>query len=321
MLKVSIIGCGWLGKAFVDHNKNSHLFYCTISQEASYYYLISKNIDACKLILKDNYYFIDNSFLYKIVNSDVIIISIPPKRIDNIENYYPSQMNQLCLMLKQKRKEFSITKHTHVIFWSSTSVYPEFKKEIKYINEMYSFHPKDTIKQSGIAVRNAEKILQSYLTTNNNLLKNKSFTNMSYTIMRLGGLIGENRNAQRFLEKRNHFNLHKYSLLSPVNWVHQNDASNATKWIIENKKYGIYNIVAPYHPLRAKLYINVCEKSIISYEETFSRKCHKKIAHQWYNSTSKIINPINHHGKIISTNKIIQEGFAYCYENPEQFAI
>jgi nucleoside-diphosphate-sugar epimerase len=156
--------------------------------------------------------------------TDVLVISIPPRRIDGIERIFPAQIAQLIpLILK-----YGIRK---VIFISSTSVYPENRRKAKETDVL------SPDKASGKALVLAE-----------NLLKN--LIDFETTILRFGGLIGADRNPARFLLKSA-----QPVANAPVNLIHQDDCIGIITTILEQNLWGeILNACCPEHPLKKDFY-------------------------------------------------------------------
>jgi hypothetical protein len=111
-----------------------------------------------------------------------------------------------------------------IILMSSTSVYKEFDGEV---DETASITQKST-------QREAEELMLS--------LREKLL------ILRLGGLMGEDRISGRWKSVSSFTD-------GPVNYIHQDDViSIVQKMIRENIQDGIYNLVAPRHPLRSQVH-------------------------------------------------------------------
>jgi len=113
---------------------------------------------------------------------------------------------------------------TSLILMSSTSVYKEFDGQVDETAN---------ITQKSIQVQ-AEELM---LTLREELL-----------ILRLGGLMGDDRIAGRWKSVSRFTD-------GPVNYIHQDDViSIVQKMIHENIQDGIYNLVAPQHPLRSQVH-------------------------------------------------------------------
>jgi nucleoside-diphosphate-sugar epimerase len=111
-----------------------------------------------------------------------------------------------------------------LILMSSTSVYKEFDGQV---DETASITQKSTQTQAeALMLTRREKLL----------------------ILRLGGLMGEDRIAGRWKSVSSFPD-------GPVNYIHQDDViAIVQKMIRENIQNGIYNLVAPEHPLRSEVH-------------------------------------------------------------------
>jgi nucleoside-diphosphate-sugar epimerase len=119
---------------------------------------------------------------------------------------------------------------SNILLMSSISVYREFDTKV---DESVS------ITKIGLQ-KQAEDLML-------NLRKN-------VVILRLGGLMGDDRISGKWK---------KVSTFSDgeVNYIHSDDAINITKKIIENEIVnGIFNLVAPQHPLRSQVHKRNSEK-------------------------------------------------------------
>ena len=117
-----------------------------------------------------------------------------------------------------------------IILMSSTSVYREFDEEV---NE------KSIITKIALQ-KEAELLVQS--------LRKKVL------ILRLGGLMGEDRVAGKWK---------KVSTFTdgPVNYIHQDDVIGIVNFLIDTKiEEGLYNLVAPKHPLRSEVHAKNCKE-------------------------------------------------------------
>ncbi len=118
----------------------------------------------------------------------------------------------------------SINPKASIILMSSTSVYKEYDEEV---NE------ETTIIHTSLQREAEELVMQN----RNNVL-----------ILRLGGLMGEDRIAGKWKS------ISTFSD-SPVNYIHQEDILHiVAKLIDKDIKNGIYNLVAPLHPLRSQVH-------------------------------------------------------------------
>ncbi|MBA4410209.1 MAG: SDR family NAD(P)-dependent oxidoreductase [Bacteroidota bacterium] len=219
---VSILGCGWLGVPLAKHLlEKGFSVKGSVTSPEKFGMLSDAGILPFQIVLSDTEVIMDDPDFF---NCNVLIISIPPRRIEGIKKYYPAQIGQLIPFLLN----FGIQK---VIFISSTSVYPEdtgtAKEEGRNIPD----------KASGKALVLAE-----------NLLKN--LTDFETTIIRFGGLIGADRNPARFLLKSA-----QPIANAPVNLIHQEDCIGIISAIIGKNLWGeTLNACCPEHPLKKDFY-------------------------------------------------------------------
>jgi nucleoside-diphosphate-sugar epimerase len=219
---VSILGCGWLGVPLAQHllTKGFSVKGSVTSPE-KFELLRSVGISTCLLILNEGDIQIDDPEFF---NCDVLIVSLPPRRIPDIERIFPAQISQLIPWILNA----GIQK---VIFISSTSVYPE---NIAVAREEETASPD---KESGKALILAENIF----------LNQSAFRT---TILRFGGLIGADRNPAYFLRKA-------IQTLpnTPVNLIHQDDCIGIIEAIINRELWGeTLNACCPEHPLKKDFY-------------------------------------------------------------------
>lgn len=156
---------------------------------------------------------------------DVLIINVPPKlRKSNTESYI-GKIQVLHKALKQ-------VKPPKILFISSTSVYGEINGIVT--EETHSKPTTESGKQ---------------LLATENLFLNDS--ELQTTIIRFGGLIGQNRHPiEQLSGKKGLTNGNSY-----VNLIHLEDCITIIKTILENRCWGeIFNGVYPYHPFKKEYY-------------------------------------------------------------------
>ncbi|MCA6423787.1 MAG: NAD(P)H-binding protein [Flavobacterium sp.] len=241
-MNISILGCGWLGfplaksllqKGFLVKGSTTTLEKISVLENAG--------ITAFQIAVSDVKINGDiDSFLS---HSKILIINIPPKLRGNsgdtstaLSMTFVAKIQNLIPFIEKSSVE-------KVIFVSSTSVYSD-TFSIGLITEMTIPNP-DT--ESGKQLLKAEKLLQN----------NSNFTT---TVVRFGGLIGEDRHPIKLLAGRE--NLENPE--APINLIHQVDCIGTIKAIIEkglrqaqsNKEEvnEMFNAVAPFHPSRKVYY-------------------------------------------------------------------
>lgn len=266
--KIAIVGLGWLGESLAVN----------LHQKGYEIYGSSSSISKAKELSKHPFYVgriealpnkIIGDYEAFIEGVEYLIINIPPRRIENITTIYPQQIEQIV-----KRTP----KNVKVIFVSSTAVYgpSEF-----IISEDVEAIP---VKDSGIAVLAAEKIIQ------------KNFGENA-TILRFAGLIGPDRHPGKFLAKKRALK----NPLAQVNLIHREDCIGLINAIIEQNCFNeIINGCASKHPVREDYYKNAAR--VLSLEQPV------------FDTTQ-----ISSEQKIIDNSKSKELlNFTYKFDNPEQ---
>ncbi|WP_269240962.1 SDR family oxidoreductase [Flavobacterium limnophilum] len=224
MTQISILGCGWLGlplaKALLE-NGFSVKGSTTSVEKISV--LENSRIQPYLIALSENEAVGNlNDFLE---NSKILIIDVPPKLRGSDKENFISKIGNLIPFIEKSSVE-------NVIFISSTSVYGE---ENWVVTEETELNP-DT--ESGKQLVQVEQLLQSN-------------SNFKTTILRFGGLIGEDRHPIKFLAGRT--NLDNPS--APINLIHQVDCIGIIQKIIELNSWNeTFNAVTPFHPSRKDYY-------------------------------------------------------------------
>ena len=234
MKKISILGCGWLGLPLAKRliTKGFEIKGSTTSDE-KLEVLENAGITPFLISIKSNK--IVGDVVKFLADSEILIIDIPPDlRSGNTESFI-EKMQQSIPFLEQS----TIKK---IIFVSSTSVYSGYNLSSDIANKDAFKVTENTIcvpeNESGIQLLASEKILMS----------NKHFAT---TIIRFGGLIGEDRNPTKFLAGRKNIE----NPNAPINFIHQQDCIGIIERILETNSWNeIYNGVAPFHPSRKNYY-------------------------------------------------------------------
>jgi len=228
MTQISILGCGWLGLPLAKKliEKGNSVNGSTTSQN-KLSILENSRINPFLVTLESESISESiNSFLQK---SEILIIDIPPKlrgnNGDSSRKIFVEKIENLIPFIEKS----TIKK---VLFVSSTSVYGD---ENEIITEETFPNPET---ESGKQLLLAEAFLQ----------KNQNFET---TILRFGGLIGEDRHPVKFLSGKE--NLENPD--APVNLIHQNDCIRIIEEIINQSKWNeVFNAAAPFHPTREEYY-------------------------------------------------------------------
>jgi nucleoside-diphosphate-sugar epimerase len=229
--KISILGCGWLGTAL-----GSYLFARgwgvkgSSATQGGLNRLETTGIDAFYLKVEPHSLEMDYMNFF---NTDVLVISLPPQRRENITEVFPRQIDQVIQYIRR----FNIPK---VVFISSTSVYRNINGTVREGDEGFPDKP------VGYALLEAE----------NKLL---GLNGVDTAILRFGGLIGIDRNPARNLANRQNV-----SAGAPMNLIHRNDCVKIITEIIVQEVWGeVFNACCPDHPTKLEYYTKASEISNI----------------------------------------------------------
>lgn len=228
--RISILGCGWLG--FPLAQKLIEIG-CKVkgSTTSENKLEVLKSIKIEPFLVELSEHKITGNITEFLNDSEILIIDIPPglRKITetSVGKTFVNKIKTLLPFIENSTIE-------KVIFISSTSVYADFGS-IPIVTEKSELHP-DT--ESGKQLVEVENLLRN----------NKNFET---TIIRFGGLIGEDRNAIKMLAgKTNVANPE-----APINLIHQVDCIGIISEIIQQNNWNeTFNAVAPFHPKRKEYY-------------------------------------------------------------------
>lgn len=232
MTQISILGCGWLGLPLAKSliAKKRYSVNGSTTSENKLQILKDAGINPFLVALESES--ISESINSFLAESEILIIDIPPKLRGTNSDSSDSQRKVFVEKIQTLIPFIEKSTVKKVLFISSTSVYGD-KKDL--VTEETIPNPET---ESGKQLLLAEEILQ----------KNENFET---TILRFGGLIGEDRHPVKFLAGKE--NLENPD--APVNLIHQNDCINIIEEIINQSKWNeVLNAVAPFHPTREEYY-------------------------------------------------------------------
>lgn len=238
MKQISILGCGWLGlplaKALL---KNGFSVKGSTTSNDKLSVIENLGIQPFWIVLESNNVSGDiETFLQ---GSKTLIIDIPPKLRGNSKENFIGKIATLIPFIEKSKIE-------NVLFVSSTSVYgdtPSFdcaQDDTLSVTEETKTCPET---ESGRQLVAVEQLLQTNI-------------HFKTTILRFGGLIGEDRHPIRFLAGRKNLENPK----APINLIHQTDCIGIIMTILRQAQIDkwewneTFNAVAPFHPSREHYY-------------------------------------------------------------------
>lgn len=228
---ISVLGCGWLGLPLAAYLvQQGYTVKGSVTQTEKLELLAQKGITPYQVQITDTS--ITSNDLSGFLESEVLIINIPPSRREDVVLYHQAQM---ALLLQQILK----SPVKQVLFISSTSVYPDLNQEV---TELENIQP---TKESGKALLAVEKLLRS----NKHLMT---------TIIRFAGLVGYDRMPGKFLAGKKNVE----NGTAPINVIHQDDCIALITGIIRQQAWGeIFNACADFHPTRKEFYTLAAAKA------------------------------------------------------------
>ncbi len=224
MTQISILGCGWLGlplaKALLE---NEFSVKGSTTSVEKIPVLENLGIQPFQIELSETK--IQGEVDSFLENSKILIIDVPPKLRGSDKENFVSKIKNVIPFIEKSTVG-------NVLFISSTSVYGE---ENLVVTEETELNP-DT--ESGKQLVQTEQLLQSN-------------TNFKTSILRFGGLIGEDRHPIKFLAGRKNIE----NPNAPINLIHQDDCISIIMEIIESNSWNeTFNAVTPFHPSRKEYY-------------------------------------------------------------------
>jgi len=263
--RISVLGCGWLGLPLAKRLiELGHIVKGSTTTAQKIAILHKNKIDPFLIEVQKK---IKGNNLQHFFNSGILIINIPPgrKRRD-VARAHPRQVAAIiekALLHGTKR----------VLFVSSTSVYGNVNR---VVTESDDPRPETA---SGEALVAAEEMLMRQ-------------EDLETTIVRFGGLVGEDRKAGRFLAGKTDVKNGD----APVNMIHRDDCIEVIAQIIAKDSWGdIFNVCADEHPTRKAFYTAQAKKqgfevpifseseALVSYKEVSNYKVKQVLNYEFLN--------------------------------------
>lgn len=259
-MKCVIIGLGWLGLPLAKRLVSAGFTVAGTTRQRT---ISSDAITHFTYVPTGG---VSKELAHALAEADCVVLAFPPNRT-TVDNYATD-----CQQIVAR-----IGSTTKVLLISSTGVYPDHEGSV---SESFT----DAFPENSNALLLAERILQKTL-------------NDRLTIIRMAGLIGENRYPVRFMAASGK----TYIGNEWVNVVHQEDAINCCLFVITKQLWGqTINCCSTEHPDK-KSYYEWMAKQIQCEKPTFEMA--------------------EKSGKIVSNQQSIDLGFVYSYPSPFDFPI
>ena len=222
---ISIIGLGWLGLPLARQlQKEGFRVKGSVTSVAKLTALKNSGLEVHQLQLNPE----PVGNLTALLQADTLVINVPPKAGSNGAAFHPEQVKHVTAAIRQSSVK-------HVIYVSSTSIYPE----------AYQIVVEDDVvtpeQAATPALVEAEQFVQTLA------------PDRTVTVVRCGGLMGYNRIPGKYVGGK---------LINsgavPVNYLHQDDAVGILTTLIQQPIPGTFNAVAPEHPTRKAIYQKSC---------------------------------------------------------------
>jgi nucleoside-diphosphate-sugar epimerase len=225
---VSILGCGWLGFPLAEQFlEDGYIVKGSTTSPEKLPIFWKRGIKPYELRFNPEP---EGDDLADFLETDFLIIDIPPKAGKQGDNFHPQQIQSVADALQKTGGQIP-----HTIYVSSTSIYPDLNREV--VEE-------DVVmpdQSASPAFVEAEQIILG--------LGNS-------TVLRFGGLLGYNRIPGRYVAGKK--DLTTGSI--PVNYIHRDDGVGIIRAILNNPQPGqTFNVVSPEHPTREAVYRKNCD--------------------------------------------------------------
>jgi nucleoside-diphosphate-sugar epimerase len=220
---VSILGCGWYGKALAKSLlKNKVIVKGSATSPEKLQQLSDLGIIPCLVNFKAESEDYDPEFF----KCDILIISIPPKTRQGEAGDYLSKIQRIINVINKHQT-------AKVIYISSTAVYGDSNGEVNELDD-----PEPDTESGGILLA-AEGLFHQQ-------------TTFKTTIIRFAGLVGPGRHPGRFFAGKKGIP----NGLAPVNLIHLDDCIGITLTVIEQDAFGyLLNASSPDHPSKSDFYL------------------------------------------------------------------
>jgi nucleoside-diphosphate-sugar epimerase len=227
MESISILGCGWLGKALgIALINEGHIVRGSTTRESRLPELQAEGIEPFLIQFDAEAHASSYGSFFE---SEILVISIPPRRKTGQAEKYHQQIADALNAAAAGRI-------TRIIFISSTSVYPDHNR----------------------IVTESDADPDSYLVAVENLVRNHS--RFKSTVIRFGGLVGPDRHPGKFLAGKK--DLPGGS--NPVNMIHRDDCVAIIYTIIKQQVWNeVFNACTDFHPEKKDFYTRAAAELLL----------------------------------------------------------
>lgn len=269
MNTVSIIGLGWIGTPTAHLLNDSFQVIGSTTSSEKQAKLSSEGLKAVRFSLNPHP---EGEGFNALFQSEILIVNIPPRSRTGDGAFHLEQIKYLKSLLDNS----PIKK---VLFVSSTGVYPNENIDGKYAEDFSV-----TLANTGHeTIFRAEEMLH----------KDRNY---DLTIVRFGGLLGEDRIPLRYFTGKENVAGH-----TRVNFIHRQDAARMLAWIVEKGLWNQnFNGVAPEHPLRREIYEKLSRETGMAHPASYQ-------------------NEPEGNDRLISSEKILATGFQFHFPDPLDF--
>jgi len=234
---VSVLGCGWLGRPLAQAlvGRDVYVRGSTTTPE-KVDALRRDGIEPYRLVLDPG---LPDGDLADFFASPILVLNVPPPRgRDDVRAWHLCQIDAVREAATDGRVEW-------ILFASSTGVYPNVERTVVEADQP----PGDPEALPGRRRSSSRALLDAEA----RLVEDARFDT---TVVRLGGLYGEDRHPGRFLAGRTNVGRPE----APVNLIHREDAVGLFLRLIQQDVRGeVLNACADAHPARRAVYTRAAE--------------------------------------------------------------
>lgn len=229
--KVSIVGCGWLGVPLAEQlMAEGYPVKGSTTTPEKVPHLQQTGVEAYVASLTPGP---QGTYWSQLLDVDCLIVDIPPRLAKQSGDFHPQQIQYLADMVLS-------TSISEIIYVSSTSIYPELNQVMAEEDVV------DPATSASPALVKAEQIMIGLRTETRNV-----------TVLRCGGLMGYDRIPGKYVREKKDITTGQV----PVNYVHRDDVVTIISTLLTRGiPNEIYNVVAPQHPVRRRVYEASCQQ-------------------------------------------------------------